>query len=284
MITAKALIEAGRRRLLQDQARLNRTGDERIQAQELLEHAAGETLEDDDPIDARTAQAYEAFLERRVRGEPVPYIRGFEEFRGLRMTVRPGVFIPRQSTEFLAEQGIRRIRRRPSPIAADLACGVGAVAIAMAREVPTATVYGTDISPDALELGRTNAKINRVANVKFLQGSMFAALPAKLKGRVDLVASHPPYIPTHELGDMPAELIEFEPIHTLTDSSSDDGLGLVRILVAESRLWLKPGGWLCIEIAPDMARPVRTMLVRAGYRDVASTRNTPHTRVLVAKR
>jgi release factor glutamine methyltransferase len=283
VITAKDLIGAGRKRLLGDASRRSRTGDEAVQALELLWHAAGRELDDDEIIDQQTRRRYEAFLERRVRGEPVPYIRGYEEFNGLRFAVKPGAFIPRQTTEFLAQQAIRRIRRRPNPIAADLACGVGAVAVVMGHEVPTATVYGTDISATALRLARANARANDATNVTFLKGSMFEALPAKLRGSLDVVASHPPYIPSHELDDQPAELIEYEPFHTLTDSSHD-GLGLVRVLVADAREWLKPGGWLCIEIAPDMTRYVRTLLVRSGYRDVASTREWEHTRVLVARR
>lgn len=283
MTRAKTLIEAGRRRLVREKDRLNRTGDEAIQAHELLEHAAGSEVDEDDVLDPATVRRYEAFLDRRVRGEPVPYIRGFEEFRGLRLKVRPGVFIPRQSTEFLAEQAVRRMRRRPSPVAADLACGVGAVAIVMAREVPSATVYGTDISADAMSVARANARATKTNNVSFLRGSLFDPLPRRLRGQIDVVASHPPYIPAHELRDLPVEMIDFEPVHTLTDSS-DDGLGLVRILVAQGREWIKPGGWLCIEIAPDMARALRTILTRAGYSEVQSTRDTPHTRVLVARR
>jgi release factor glutamine methyltransferase len=283
MATAKTLIQAGRRRLLKEKERLNRTGDEAIQAQELLEYAAGASLDEDEIVDEETKRRFEALLDRRVRGEPVPYIRGFEEFGGLRMTVRPGVFIPRQTTEFLAAQAVKRIRRRPSPIAADLACGVGAVAILVAREVPDATVYGTDISPDALRLARSNARSNNIANVSFLRGSLFDPIPARYKGRLDVVASHPPYIPAHELAGLPSELIEYEPMHTLTDSSSD-GFGLIRMLVAQGREWIKPGGWLCIEIAPDMARGLRSIIVRAGYKEVQSLRGSPHTRVLVAKR
>jgi release factor glutamine methyltransferase len=283
-VIAEHLIEAGRKRLVREVERFSRYGDERLQARELLEHAAGSDVYDDDLIDARTRRRYEDLLERRAKGEPVAYIRGYEEFRGFRLTVKPGAFIPRDSTQFLAEQAIRRLRGRRSPVAADVATGIGAVALAIAREVPGASVFGTDISRIALSLARANARKHRVPNARFLTGSGFDALPRKLRGSLDVVVSHPPYVPTHEVPELPAELLEFEPVESLTDSS-DDGLGFVRMLVRDSRDWLKPDGWLCLEVGPDLARSVRALLVRAGYRSVRSTHGTSSfTRVLVAKR
>jgi release factor glutamine methyltransferase len=150
--------------------------------------------------------------------------------------------------------------------------------------VPSASVYGTDISPVALGLARVNARRHRLSNARFLAGSGFDPLPRKLRGSIDVLVSHPPYIPTHEVGELPVELIDFEPIESLTDSSHD-GLGFVRMLVPRARGWLKPDGWLCIEIEPEVARTVRSMMVRAGYRSVRSTHGrSPYTRVLVAKR
>jgi release factor glutamine methyltransferase len=284
LVKAEELIAAGQKRLLREVDRFSRYGDERLQARELLEHAARGDVYDDDEIDVRTRRRYEGLLERRAKGEPIGYIRGYEEFRGIRLTVRPGAFIPRESTQFLAEQAIRRLRGRKRPVAADIATGIGAVALAIARDVPGATAYGTDISPVALSLARANARRHRLPNVRFLTGSGFEPLPRKLRGSLDVIVSHPPYVPTSEVGELPVELLDFEPVESLTDSS-DDGLGFVRMLVRYSRDWLKPDGWLCLEVGPDLARTVRSMLVRAGYRSVRSTHGvSPYTRVLVAKR
>jgi release factor glutamine methyltransferase len=281
--TADELIESGGKRLRKHVDRFSRVGDEREQARELLAYAAGREIDDGGEVDPRTLERYERFIERRTTGEPVPYIRGYEDFSGLKLAVKPGVFIPRDTTRFLASQAIARLRGRKEPLAADLATGVGAVALAMARAVPSATVYGTDISPLAVRLARANARTNGLANASFAAGSMFDALPRKLRGSFDVIASHPPYVAHGELGDLPAETT-FEPTATLTDSSPD-GLGLVRLLIDEGRHWLKREGWLCIEIAPDLARTVRTLLVRAGYRNVKSTRGvSEYTRVLVGKR
>ena len=281
--TARRVVEEGRRRLLPFTELFARSGDERLQARELLEYAAGVELDDDDLIDAAVRERFDELIERRTTGEPVAYIRGFEEFRGLRLEVKRGAFVPRQSSEFLAEQAIRRLRRRARPVAADIATGVGAVAMAIANELPSATVYGTDISDDALQLARGNARAARISNARFLRGSMFDPLPKRLKGSLDVITSHPPYISAIELPEMPKELLEFEPVHSLTDAS-EDGLGLVRLLVFGSREWLKPGGWLCVEVAPDVVRKVRPMIVRAGFTDVASRRGGWESRVVIGKR
>ena len=281
--TAHSVVEAGRKALLRYADDFSRRGDERLQARELLEYAAGAELDDEDEIDPLVQNRFASLIKRRSTGEPVAYIRGFEEFRGLRLTVKPGVFIPRQSTEFLAEQAIRRLRRRKDPIAADLATGVGAVALAMADEVPSARVYATDLSPDACRMARKNARLLVSTNVRFLVGSMFDPLPRNLKGSFDVIASHPPYISTSEMSEQPKEL-GFEPMTALV-GSSEDGMGLIRVLVSDAVVWLKPGGWLCVEVAPDLTRKVRSMMRRAGYDHVAITRGIwDDSRVLVGRR
>lgn len=281
---AQDLIRIGHKRLLLEVDRFSRYGDERTQARELLEHAAGGEVDDLDEIDAPTRRRYEALIARREKGEPIGYIVGYEDFRGIRLAVKPGAFIPRDSTQFLAEQAIRRLRNREKPVAVDIATGIGAVALAIASDVAGATAYGTDMSRVAVRLARTNARRHGLANAHFLEGSGFDPLPSKLRGRVDVIASHPPYVATHEVDELPTELLDFEPVESLTDSSPD-GLGFVRMLVAEARDWLRPDGWLCLEIGPDLVRSVRPMLVRAGYRSVRSTRGrSEYTRVLVGKR
>lgn len=282
--TAGEVIEAARKHLVRHVDDFSRRGDERNQARELLEHAAGGALDDEHPIDERIHSRFYRLIDRRSTGEPVAYITGYEEFRGLRLSVKPGAFIPRQSTEFLAEQAIRRLRRRKDPIAADLATGVGAVAVAIAEEVPDAIVYATEISKTPLRLARANARSHDLRNVRFLEGSMFEPLPRKLRGSFDVIASHPPYVAATELHELPRELTAFEPMESLTDQS-DDGLGLMRVLIDGAIEWLKPGGWLCVETGSDLARKVRSMLTRAGYSEIRSTQGViDESRVLVARR
>jgi release factor glutamine methyltransferase len=258
---------------------------ERIEAEDLLAFALGqEELPADGPVPPAARRRFEALVARRAAGEPVAYLKGFTEFRGLRVRVRPGVFVPRDSSEFLAEQAIRRLRGRRRPVAVDLATGAGPVALAIAHEVPGAEVHGTDLSAQAVAVARANARrLGLVA--RFRVGDLFAPLPAGLAGRVDVVTLHPPYVPRRELRELPLEIRRYEPVHTLTDRSPH-GLGLVERAVGEAPRWLRPGGWLLIEVSPDRARAVAGLLRRSGFRDVRSTRDRSFavTRVITGRR
>ncbi|HEU4528196.1 MAG TPA: HemK/PrmC family methyltransferase [Actinomycetota bacterium] len=258
---------------------------EEIEADDLLCHALGvDEVDPDDDVPPAVARRFTRMVERRARGEPVQLIKGFAVFRGLEVAARPGVFVPRDSTEFLAEQAIRRLRRRRDPVAVDLACGGGTVGLAIAAEVPSASVYGTDISAEAIRVARLNARRLELSNARFLTGDLFGALPKRLRGTVDAIALHPPYVAKRELRELPEEIRRFEPVHTLTDHSAD-GLGLVGRAAAESGSWLKPGGWLLIEVSPDRARSVGRVMRGHGFRDVRSTVDSGFkvTRVLVGR-
>jgi release factor glutamine methyltransferase len=214
-------------------------------------------------------------IERRASGEPIAHLLGWTTFHGLRLGVRRGAFVPRQSSELMADLAVRRLRRRPMPVAIDLATGIGPVALAVAHAVRRAEVHGTDISLDAVRQARANATFLRLRNAAFHRGDLFGPLPPKLRGRVDIITVHPPYIPPKELRELPTEIRRFEPRDSLTDSSAD-GLGLLERTAEEAPDWLRPGGWLLVEVSPDRAREVRSRLVRSGYRDVRSTRGWPN--------
>jgi release factor glutamine methyltransferase len=194
------------------------------------------------------------------------------------------VFVPRDSSEFLAEQAVRRLRRRKAPVAVDLATGGGTIALAVSNEVPKADVYGTDLAGDAVELARRNAK-RLGLRAHFRQGDLFGALPKKLRGTVDVITLHPPYVANDELDELPDEIRRWEPMHTLTDHS-DDGLDLIRRTVDEAPAWLRTGGWLLMEVDPDRARDVMPIYRRGGFRDVKSTKggDLKVTRVIVGRR
>jgi release factor glutamine methyltransferase len=221
---------------------------------------------------------------RRFTGEPIPFIKGYAEFRGLRLIARPGVFVPRDSTEFLAAQAIRRLRGRSDRVAVDLATGGGTVALAIANEVVGTTVVGTDLSSDAVVLARRNAR-RLGLRATFAVGDLFEPLPRRLAGRVDVITLHPPYVPKAELRELPREITRFEPRHTITDDSRD-GLGLVDRATEEARSWLRPGGWLLVEVSPDRARSVGKLFRDRGFTDVRSTKDAAWhvTRVVVGRR
>jgi release factor glutamine methyltransferase len=256
---------------------------ERIEAEDLLGFVCGEEPDPDDDVSAADARRFRAMIDRRVAGEPNPYIKGVTEFRGLELTIKRGVFIPRDSSEFLALQAIRRLHGRSRPVHVDLACGGGPVALAVANEVPRVSVYASDLSADAVRLARENAKRLRL-RATFVTGDMFGALPRTIAGTVDVITIHPPYVPRAEVKDLPIEIRRWEPAHTLTDSSVD-GLGLVSRVVREGPEWLKPRGWLLVEVSPDRAREVAAALRSGGFRDVRSTQGGELrvTRVIVGR-
>jgi release factor glutamine methyltransferase len=288
--SAADLVHEGAARLKKSPAIQHWPADrERREAASLLSFALGdpdasdELADPDDVVSARPRTRFRRFIDRRATGEPMAHIVGSTTFRGLRIGVRPGMFIPRQSSELMAESAVRRLRGRRSPIALDLATGVGPVALAVAHGVPGAEVHGTDISRTAIRQARANAASLGLRNVEFHCGDLFGALPATLRNRAAVITVHPPYVPPRELDDLPLEIRGFEPEDSLTDRSAD-GLGLLERTAEEAPDWLRPGGWLLVEVSPDRARDVKSRLVRSGYRDVRSTRGWPDiSRVIVGR-
>ncbi|MGZ5291534.1 MAG: N5-glutamine methyltransferase family protein [Actinomycetota bacterium] len=257
---------------------------ELIEAEDLLCYALGvDDLEPDDEVPAAVRRRFERMIARRADGEPVQLIKGFAVFRGLEILAQSGVFVPRDSTEFLAEQAVRRLRRRRRPIHVDLATGGGTVALAVANEVRGARSFGSDISAEAVRVARRNAA-RLGLDATFRVGDLFGGLPDAIRGAVDVVTLHPPYVARQELRELPDEIRRWEPAHTLTDRSVD-GLGLIGRTAAEAGGWLKPGGWLLIEVSPDRARAVGRVMRAGGFRDVRSTldRGFKVTRVMVGR-
>jgi release factor glutamine methyltransferase len=285
--TADELIEEGTKRMKRSPAIDHWPSDREVhEARQLLAFVLGteeDELDEDAPVSATRARRYRDLVRRRAGGEPMAHIVGWMEFKGLRIRVRPGAFVPRQSSEFTVEQAARRLRRRPKPIAVDMGTGIGPIALAVAAAVPRARVYGTDISADAVRQAKANARELKLKNVEFHKGDLFASLPPRIRGNVDVITAHAPYVPKHEVRDLPLEIRGFEPEATLTDYS-EHGLGLLTRIAEEAPGWLRPGGWLLAEVSPDFARTVRGLLLRSGYSDVKSTKGWPEvTRVVLGR-
>jgi release factor glutamine methyltransferase len=285
--TAGDLIDEGTKRMKRSPAIDHWPADREVhEARQLLAFVLAteeDDLDEDAPVPAGRARRYRDLVRRRAGGEPMAHILGWMEFKGLRIRVRPGAFVPRQSSEFTVEQAARRLRRRPRPVAVDMGTGIGPIALAVAAAVPRAKVHGTDISADALRQARANARELGLRNVEFHKGDLFASLPPRIRGKVDVVTAHAPYVPKHEVRDLPLEIRGFEPEATLTDYS-EHGLGLLTRIADEAPEWLRPGGWLLAEVSPDFARVVRGLLLRSGYRDVKSTKGWPEvTRVVLGR-
>ncbi len=258
-------------------------GKERVDAEELLDFVAGEQWAPDDDLTPAHVRRFRRLVARRAEGEPPAYLTGRTEFRGLILEVRRGAFIPRQSSEFMATQAIRRLRRRAAAVHVDVATGIGPVALAVAHAIRSARVFGVDISARPIELARRNAARLGLENATFLRGDLFGPLPPALRGEVDVITVHPPYVARAEVRTLPHEIRAFEPPESLTDYSRD-GMGLLSRVVREAPAWLRANGWLLVEVSPDRSRGVATVLRRGGFRDVRSTKGpVPVSRVVVGR-
>jgi release factor glutamine methyltransferase len=197
----------------------------------------------------------EAMLVRREAGEPLEVIVGWAEFRGRRVAVAPGVFVPRRRSELLVSSAVALTR--PGSIVVELCCGVAAIAAAIAAEVPGADVYAADIDPAEVAVAERNLAPHRV-----FVGDLYDALPARLAGRIDVLVANAPYVPTAEIATMPPEAREHEPLVAL--DGGPDGLDLQRRITADARAWLAPGGALLIETSERQAPATADAMRAAG--------------------
>ncbi|MCH8849075.1 MAG: peptide chain release factor N(5)-glutamine methyltransferase [Chloroflexi bacterium] len=200
----------------------------------------------DDPAEAH-ATAAEALTARRLRREPLAYVTGTREFYGIDLTIRPGVLVPRPDTETLVDEAISVLAHRaePAPVIADIGCGSGAIALALAANVADATVHAVDRSPAAVGLTRANAERHGLGErVRVYLGDLTAPLPEP----VDLIAANLPYVRSDELPTLEPEVSVFEPAEALDGGA--DGLDLVRRLLREAPAHLKPGAAVLLELDP----------------------------------
>jgi release factor glutamine methyltransferase len=282
--TAKRLIADAERALKSSDAIDHpHSGKERVDAEDILTHLLRREAVPHEEVAGLTLALFQRLIARRMRGEPVAYLTGTTTFGELELEVRPGAFIPRQSSEFLAVQAVRRLRGRPNPLHVDLGTGIGPVALVVGATLPRANVFGVDVSAKPLALARRNAARLRLRNVTFLRGDLFEPLPDRLAGRIDVITMHPPYVPRREVRTLPEEIARFEPKESLTDDSPK-GDRILRRVAAEAPDWVRPGGWVLVEVSPDRAREVATILRRAGFRDVRSTKGPiPVSRVVLGR-
>jgi len=212
-----------------------------------------------DQVEPSVSQAVAALAERRLSGEPLAYILGRREFYGLDFTVNPGVLVPRQETELLVDLTLKATAGMDMerPRIADVGTGSGAIAVALAKRLPAATIYATDISHEALATAAANCCAHGVADrVRLLHGGLLAPLP----GSVDIIVSNPPYIATGLLGSLPPE-VKREP--RLALEGGPDGLDVIRRLLAQVPSYLRPGGSLIVELSPEQKGTVAELARQA---------------------
>ena len=205
---------------------------------------------------ARTPAELDALVARRADGLPLEQVLGWAEFCGLRITVAPGVFVPRRRTEFLVHEAARLAR--PGAVIVDLCCGTGALGAALAASVERAEVHAVDVDPAAVRCARRN-----VPGTVY-QGDLFEPLPSTLRGRVDVLLANVPYVPTQEIELLPAEARLHEDRVAL--DGGPDGLSVLRRVAAEAPQWLAPGGHLLIETSAAQAPCARTAFTQLAAR------------------
>jgi release factor glutamine methyltransferase len=206
--------------------------------------------------EATDSDQLEAMTARRVAGEPLEHVLGWAAFRGLRVAVAAGVFVPRQRSGLLVDRAVTLAR--PGAVVVDLCCGSGALGAAVAAEVGNVELHAADLDPVAVACARRTVP----PGARVHQGDLDAALPADLRGRVDVLLASPPYVPSGGLARMPPEARDHEP-RTALDGGSD-GLTVLRRIAAVAPGWLAPGGALLLECAWHQAEDAAQAVALAG--------------------
>lgn len=215
-------------------------------------------------LSAQQQTSFHTLLEQRIQGMPVAYLLGYREFWGIELEVSPATLIPRPDTELLVQLALERIADQAAPSILDLGTGTGAIALALAKERPDASVLALDKSDEALAVAKRNQQRLGLANLQLLASDWFSALPKN--GCFDLIVANPPYIseadPHLSQGD-----VRFEPRSAL--SSGLSGLDDLSYLIQTAPQYLAAKGWLLLEHGYDQGLAVTERLIGTGYTEVA---------------
>lgn len=270
----------------------------KLDAETLLLHLIGKNkawlmAHASDEFAGCNAIRYASVLERRCKGEPIQYITGVAEFYGMPFRVTPDVLIPRPETEHLVEQVLAAAKNQDAQTFApetkkssehllrilDVGTGSGAIATALAKQLPGASVTATDISEAALSLARENAERIGVS-IRFLQGDLLAPVAGET---FDFIVSNPPYVASSDRESLSVEVREHEP--SLALFAGVDGLEVYRRLIPQSFAALASGGFLALEIGYNQQSSVRSLLADSGFTNIEFTSDLQGIpRVAVAQR
>jgi release factor glutamine methyltransferase len=266
----------------------------RLAAELLLQHALGRDRtflysHPEDEVEAAQAEHFRKLVTRRAAGTPTQYLTGKQEFWGIEFHVGPGVLIPRPETEHVVEVALRRLKPKCTSEKSDqtlrrerlgrtlrivdVGTGSGCLAVALAREVPAARLWATDISRAALTFAwRNSVRYDLEARIEFLEASLLT--PFLLGGEAenavpfDLIVSNPPYVANGDLAGLPREVREHEPEEALV--AGPTGLEIHRLLVRQAEKVLTPSGVLVLEVGAGQATSVRALLGE-GWGDISVT-------------
>jgi release factor glutamine methyltransferase len=241
----------------------------RLEAQLLLSHVLQCTrtqlyMNFDKPLAEAELAGYRGLIKRRLGGEPVAYLIGEHEFWGLPLFVDPHVLVPRPDTETVVEVSVKLVDKAATLRVLDLCTGSGAIALALAKELPAARVIATDVSTNAVAIATKNVERNNLAErVEVRHGDLFAPVAGEA---FDLIVSNPPYIATSVIATLSAE-VKREPVLALDGGA--DGMVFYDRICRDAIAHLAPGGALVVEHGYDQADAVRERFVRAGFANVS---------------
>ena len=221
----------------------------------------------DDTVAPEAVSGLRAMLDRRIAGEPMQYISGETEFRGLPFLVNRHVLIPRPETEHLVEKVVALAAEFRRPRILDVGTGSGAIAISIRHACPDAIVTATEISEPALDLARRNAeRLGFTKRVRFLQGDLLAPVAGE---RFDIIVSNPPYVPERDRASLSVEVRDYEPAQALF--AGEDGLAIYRRLIPAAFGALAPGGFLAMEIGFGQEFAIAALLAASRFTQIEFT-------------
>ena len=266
----------------------------RLTAEILLAYLLNRTriklyLNFDQPLREGEVSGYRNLIRRRVDGEPLQYITGTQEFWSLDFIVGPQVLVPRPESELLVEQTISLFKDQTPPEAGrprilDLGTGSGVLAVSIARELEDATLWASDISEEALVLGRLNAKNHGVAErIDFRVGDLWEPFMGEDLA-FDGIVSNPPYVATEDFDGLPPEVRDHEPRVAL--DGGERGMLYIEKIIRIGPDFMNPGGWLLLEMAPDQTAKALSLVDETGrYGSKRRVKDDSHRyRVVVAQK
>jgi len=200
----------------------------------------------DQKLSRKQERDYFQLVAKRLAGFPVAYLTGTKEFWSILFRVFPGVLIPRPETEMIVEKVVEFSSKKEETIV-DIGTGCGNIAIPLTKELPQAQIIATDVSQKALKVARLNAAEQQINHINFIWGSLFSPLrKLNLKRKCDFIVSNPPYVSEEEWEGLPSEIKYHEPKKALVAGKA--GLEILEKIIRGSPAFLKPGGFLVLEI------------------------------------
>lgn len=230
------------------------------------------------PMRADELGLFKSYIKRRKEHEPAAYIIGSRSFMSLDLEVTKDVLIPRPETELIVEASISLMKDVPSPLILDIGTGSGAIAVSLAKYLPSARITATDISEKAIDSASRNAKTHNVSDrIQFEAIDLFPATSDKF----DLIVSNPPYIRSDEISKLAPEVRAHEPVSAL--DGGKDGLAYYSSIIPGARQRLKESGILVLEIDPGLSDGISAVLKDSGFQKVDVRRDlNGHERAVIA--